>query len=151
MPSQKKKKARPGYRREADNHHSTKPAIRMNAPSHSSSLRTASTSGRSKLKIRLPPNSKQGYRREADNHSTKPTIRMNVPLATQLAASHRLPSRSNERLPQPQDCKATEERADNHACYKAHNYFSNQWLFATLSLALLLKSRKQTSLLRLIG
>ena len=80
MPSQKKKKkARPGYRREADNHHSTKPAIRMNAPSHSSSLRTASTSGRSNLKIRLPPNSKQGYRREADNHSTKPTIRMNAP------------------------------------------------------------------------
>jgi len=75
----KKKEARPGYQREADNH-STKPAIRMNASSqHSSPLRTASTSGCSNIKTGLPPNSKQAYRREADNHSTKPAIRMNAP------------------------------------------------------------------------
>ena len=147
MPSQKKKKARPGYRREADNHHSTKPAIRMNAPSHSSSLRTALTSGRSNLKIRLPPNSKQGYRREADNHSTKPTIRMNAPsqhssplrTAYLRAPTSGYPNLKTARLPK------------KGPCYKAHNYFSNQWLFVTLSLALLLKSRKQTFLLRLIG
>jgi hypothetical protein len=91
----------------------------MNAPSHSSSLRTASTSGRSNLKIRLPPNSKQGYRREADNHSTKPTIRMNAPsqhssplrTAYLRAPTSGYPNLKTARLPK------------KGPCYKAHNYF----------------------------